>query len=324
MNAQRSDQQSYYHKCIEAGAVGGIGAIPGTLAAHCFDVVKVRQQLTSETFLHAVGSVYKGGTVLGGNPSQWHFFAGAAPAVKQKVVTRTPMFLVSTLSVQFFESNYCFSPTSAAFVGSAFSGYVTGSFASPWEWQKVLVSQRIDTPAVGRGVGGLLKEAVKAHRFIDGLASVGRRVHAAGVRNAVFDSTFFGVKRIIEDWADTYHQQRHHHHNGGTLICAVASAGTGFAYGVAALSAVVVDYAVDVAVKRMYALGPERPMPSLGVLRYVVSIVAKDGLAVYRGLGVKSAEFGVSYVIPGLMAAYVVWGVERVANEVSFVEEGPG
>jgi hypothetical protein len=322
MNAHRSDQQSYYLKCIEAGAIGGIGAIPGTLAAHCFDVVKVRQQLTSETFLHAVGRVYNGGTVRG-NQSPWHFFAGAIPAVKQKVVTRTPMFLVSTASVQFFETNFGCSPTTAAFVGSAVSGYVTGSFASPWEWQKVLVSQRIDSLAAGRGVGGLLKEAVKAHGCIGGLSSVGRRLHAAGVRNAVFDSTFFGVKRIIEDWAESYHQQRHHH-SGGTLICAVASAGTGLAYGVAALSAVFVDYAVDVAVKRTYALGPERPIPSLGVLRYVVSIVAKDGLAVYRGLGIKCAEFGVSYVITGLMAAYVVWGVERAANEVFFVEKDPG
>jgi hypothetical protein len=55
MNAHRSEQQSHYNKCIKTGAVRGVGAIPGTLAAHCcFDVVKVRQQLMSETFLHAV------------------------------------------------------------------------------------------------------------------------------------------------------------------------------------------------------------------------------------------------------------------------------
>lgn len=299
-NAQRSDQQSYYHRCIEAGAIGGIGAIPGTLAAHCFDVVKIHQQVTSETFLQAVGRVYRSGGGEHGNPRR--FFAGATPAVAQKVVTRTPMFLVSTASVQFFESTLGLSPTLAAFVGSAASGYVTGSFASPWEWQKVLVSQRIDSPAAGRGVGGLLREAVRAHGYMGGLVSVGRRVHAAGVRNAVFDSTFFGVKRIVEDWG----------------------AGAGFAYGAAALSAVVVDYAVDVAVKRTYALGPERPIPSIGVWRHVASIVMKDGVAVYRGLGVKSAEFGVSYVITGLMAAYVAWGVERVANELFFVEKDPG
>jgi hypothetical protein len=39
------------------------------------------------------------------------------------------------------------------------------------------------------------------------------------------------------------------------------------AYGVAARSAVFVDYAVNVAVKRTYTLGPEEhPIPSLGVL----------------------------------------------------------
>ena len=210
------------------------------------------------------------------------------------------MFLVSTASVQVFESSFGLSPTSAAFVGSAASGYVTGSFASPWEWQKVLVSQRVDSPAAGKGLVGLLSEAIKAHGKT-GIIHVWRRVHGAGVRNAVFDSTFFGVKRIIQDWG----------------------AGSGFAYGAAALSAVVIDYAVDVAVKRTYALGPERPLPSIGVWRHVASIVAKDGMAVYRGLGVKSVEFGVSYVITGLMAEYVAWGVERVANKV-FVEKSPG
>jgi hypothetical protein len=85
------------------------------------------------------------------------------------------------------------------------------------------------------------------------------------------------------------------------------------------------DYTVDVAVKRTYALGPEHPIPSLGMSQYVVSIVAKDGLTVYHGLGIKSAEFGVSYAITGLlMAVYVVWGIERAANLVFFVEKGPG
>lgn len=324
-----------YYKCLEAGAVGGIGAVPGTLAAHGFDLIKIRQQLTGLSLPHAIASVYNGSSSssfrqLAGtstrsatSPSISFFFAGAIPAVNQKIATRAPMFLASSLSVQFFESSLGFAPTPAAFAGSAVSGYITGFVASPFEWQKVLVSQRVGSPAAGKGMTGLLSLAKAHHGYAGGFACIRRRFHAAGVRNAVFDSTFFGVKHIVDDWSQEYHRSRHNHMldtNGDndTFICTLASLGSGFAYGIAAISAVTVDYAVDVSVKRTYATGPERPIPSLGVLRHVLHIISKEGRSIFRGLSAKSVEFGVSYVITGLMAPYITRGIAIFTSDDVF------
>ena len=74
-------------------------------------------------------------------------------------------------------------------------------------------------------------------------------MHAAGVRNIIFDSTFFGIKHILEDYNATAFGCINSRHS--FLVS------SGFAYGVAAIAAVVVDYTADVAVKRTYALGPE-------------------------------------------------------------------
>jgi len=83
-------------------------------------------------------------------------------------------------------------------------------------------------------------------------------------------------------------------------------ASTGFAYGIAAIAAVTVDYAVDVSVKRTYATGPEGAIPSLGVLRHTFHIISREGKNIFRGLGVKSVEFGISYMITGLMAPHII------------------
>lgn len=50
-----------YNKCLQDGAIGGVGAIPGTFCAHFCDVIKIRQQLTGERLKHAVTSIYQGG-----------------------------------------------------------------------------------------------------------------------------------------------------------------------------------------------------------------------------------------------------------------------
>lgn len=299
-----------YVTCLREGAIGGVGAIPGTLCAHFCDVIKMRQQLTGERLTIAIRAIYKGGdgnavinnsmkatTARKISPSLSNFFAGAVPAVQQKVLTRSTMFLASSASVQFFEHQLDFTPTSAAFVGSGTSGYMTGFIASPWEWQKVLVSQRVNSPAAGKGIVKLLAEAKKIHggSVFGGIACVWKRMHAAGVRNAMFDSTFFGVKRILEDWYII--QDRGGENNSFVSI--------GFAYGIAAVTAVTVDYAVDVSVKRIYATGPESSIPSMGVLRRTMHIVSKDGVRIFRGLGVKSIEFGISYMITGVMSPHI-------------------
>ena len=308
-----------YGKCLEAGCIGGIGAVPGTLAAQGFDVIKIKQQVTGDSLRRAVNGIYNGESGVGkrGRPSVSNFFAGSIPAVKQKIVTRTPMFLVSAWSVQIFETRLGFDPTSAAFVGSAVSGYITGFLASPFEWQKVLISQRVASPAAGNGLVGLIQQAKLKHGVTGGLACLWRRFHAAGVRNAIFDGTFFGTKHIIEGWMQSVREMKQHHHGrekrkdiGNKVLYNLASFGSGLAYGVAAICAVTVDYAFDVSVKRTYAMPPEGKVPSLGVSRHVVHITRKEGKKLFRGLPVKSIEFAVSYAITGLLSPSVSSVVE--------------
>lgn len=311
-----------YGKCLEAGCIGGIGAVPGTLAAQGFDVIKIKQQVTGDSLRRAMNEIYNGG---GGNgkrgrtarPSVSNFFAGSIPAVKQKIVTRTPMFLVSAWSVQLFETRLGFDPTSAAFVGSAVSGYITGFLASPFEWQKVMVSQRVASPAAGKGFAELIQQAKLKHGLTGGLACLWRRFHAAGIRNAIFDSAFFGTKHMIEGWIDSVREMKHHddQRREGIGTCndalyTLASLGSSFAYGVAAICAVSVDYAFDVSVKRSYAIPPESKLPSLGVFCHVIRITRKGGRRIFLGLPVKAVEFAVSYAITGLLSPHVSYFVE--------------
>ena len=262
---------------------------------------------------HAITSIYRGingntknNTAVKNSKSISHFFAGSMPAIQQKVTTRSTMFLTSSISVQFFEHQFGWNATSSAFIGSATSGYITGFIASPWEWQKVLVSQRVHSPSTGLGMVSLFSEAKKHHGIVRGIlvGCMGRRMHAAGVRNAIFDSTFFGTKHILEDYNVAGRSCINNRH-----LFLVSS---GFAYGVAAIAAVMVDYAVDVAVKRTYALGPERPIPSSGVMRHTFHILARKGRKTFRGLGVKSVEFGISYMITGWMAPYVTNAIDVI------------
>eukprot|EP00956_Cyclotella_meneghiniana_P003794 scaffold4598_cov73-Cyclotella_meneghiniana.AAC.13 len=263
-----NNEQINYVKCCQDGAIGGIGAIPGTFCAHFCDVIKMRQQLTGERMQHAITSIYRGingntknNSAVKNSKSISHFFAGSMPAIQQKVTTRSTMFLTSSISVQFFEHQFGWNATSSAFIGSATSGYITGFIASPWEWQKVLVSQQVRSPSTGLGMVSLFSEAKKHHGIVRGIlvGCMGRRMHAAGVRNAIFDSTFFGTKHILED------------------------------YNVA-----------------------ERPIPSSGVMRHTFHILARKGRKTFRGLGVKSVEFGISYMITGWMAPYVTNAIDVI------------
>ena len=138
-------------------------------------------------------------------------------------------------------------------------------------------------------------------------------MHGAGLRNAIFDSTFFGVKHMLEDTKNTNNTQ----HNNSNIVYSLLSSG-GYAYGIAAITAVSVDYAIDVSVKRTYGTGPECSIPSMGVIRHTIHILSKNGLRIiYRGLGIKCIEFGISYMITGMMAPYVT----RAMDDVLFVSK---
>ena len=129
------------------------------------------------------------------------------------------------------------------------------------------MSRRVKSRAAGKGVLTLLAEAKKRHGGLGGTLCIAKRMQAAGVRNAIFDSTFFGTKQLLEDWS----RQR----GDGTRYMS-----TGFCYGLAAVAAVTVDYAVDVSVKRLYAHGPESAVPSLGVMQHTMHIVQREGSTV--------------------------------------------
>jgi hypothetical protein len=67
---------------------------------------------------------------------------------------------------------------------------------------------------------------------------------------------------------------------------------------------VVVDYCVDVAVKRGMAAGPARGVPVVG--RAVVGLLRSEGLGVFKGLSAKTMEFATSYFVTGVVSVPVL------------------
>jgi hypothetical protein len=80
-------QEIDVRQCLKDGAIGSLGAIPGTIASHPFDAIKIRVQATGDRVIKAVPFVLSNGIYSG-------LFAG----IQQKILTRGPMFLFSALS----------------------------------------------------------------------------------------------------------------------------------------------------------------------------------------------------------------------------------
>jgi hypothetical protein len=78
-------------QCLKDGVIGSIGAIPGTIASHPFDAIKIRVQATGDKVIKAAPFVVSNGIYSG-------LFAG----IQQKIMTRGPMFLFSA-----FSTNIC-------------------------------------------------------------------------------------------------------------------------------------------------------------------------------------------------------------------------
>ena len=243
-------------ECLRQGAVGAVGAIPGTTLAHPFDLLKIRMQTgAAPSLLTAVRGVQDAHGPRG-------FYRGLAAGVQQKVLTRGPMFLASEAGTQLCERQLGLSRTPAVFFGSLGSGYTTGSLAALAEWRKVL----------GSGERGWAGGSVLRVGWGSGqIRSVWRRVHGAGVRNAIFDGTFFGASHVLGTTQT------------GSML------GPGPCYAAAATAAVVTDYAVDAAVKRSMAVEPTKAVG--GVLSTAARAVATEGRKVFIGLSAKSLEF---------------------------------
>lgn len=251
--------------CLHRGAIGALGAVPGTVAAHPFDVLKMRMQVSGEPLSATVKAVR---TLPGGLASG--LYRGVGAGVGQKVLTRGPMFLASELATQLCMQHGGLERDHALFVGSFASGYATGFLAAPAEWSKV-------RRGVGAGSGGGGSSA---------LGRIGRpgalkRLHGAGCRNGVFDSVFFGCEHALRS----------------------AGLPPEASYAVAAALAVTIDFPIDVAVKRAMAApaGADVRWPVESAWR----LLRTRGLGTFTGLRVKACEFGVSYCVTGACSRHV-------------------
>ena len=87
-------------ECLRRGAIGALGAIPGTLAAHPIDLVKIRIQT-------GAGSRALPSAALARQTSDWpRYYRGLGPGVLQKAATRGPMFLASEVGTQCCETGF--------------------------------------------------------------------------------------------------------------------------------------------------------------------------------------------------------------------------
>lgn len=270
-------------ECLRRGTIGAVGAVPGTVLAHPFDVLKIRMQ-TSPATARSLPAAAKGLYAAHGTAG---FYRGLTAGVQQKVLTRGPMFLASEACTQICELTMGMGRTSAVFCGSLGSGYLTGSFAALAEWRKVLASS--EAGGQRKRPGGsvaLLRDAAAAQQ----LRSALQRIHNAGCRNALFDVTFFSVSHSLLE-------RQARDPTPGTL-------GPGGCYAFAATAAVVGDYAVDVATKRSMAVPPRLPVPALR--SSVLRLVREEGVALFAGLSPKSLEFATSYFVTGAISVYVL------------------
>ena len=164
------------------------------------------------------------------------------------------------------------------------TAFATRSLASVSEWGKVLRATSPSTTSfplrshVSPTTFTLIRTSLSSHP-----RSLLHRMHGAGTRNAVFDGTFFTLSRHFEvnkGWSK------------------------GACYAISASIAVVIDYAIDVVVKRAMSVPPGGRVQ--GVFKEVRNAVRRDGLQVYRGVGAKSMEFAVSYAATGLVASVLL------------------
>ena len=258
-------------ECLRRGAIGALGSIPGTIAAHPFDLIKMRQQVGGAGVASAVCRIRAGGTRL-----LAPFYRGVTAGVGQKVLTRGPMFLVSELCTQVVQSRLTPNRDVAVFLGSAASGYITGFCAAPAEWAKV---QR------GLG-GGVAQDVLRAGSSRHSAA----RLHGAGCRNALFDATFFATEHAARN---------------------KAGAPPALSYGCAAALAVVVDFPLDVTVKRWMAMPPAQQLGTLSPLHATWTLLRHRGAATFTGLSAKVCEFAISYAVTGYCSRFLSKPRER-------------
>lgn len=86
MNLLKEENKIDYIQCLKSGLIGSIGAIPGTIASHPFDAIKIRVQATGSKVIDVIPFIKLNG-----------FYSGLFAGIQQKVLTRGPMFLFSSV-----------------------------------------------------------------------------------------------------------------------------------------------------------------------------------------------------------------------------------
>jgi hypothetical protein len=285
-----------YNDAVRNGLIGAVGAIPATFAAHPFDALKIRMQVTGQTVRTALPITWSNGV-----------YSGISAAVQQKFLTRGPMFLFSYIGTTACYNTFDISLTSATFLGSCFSGYMTGSIAAPREWIKVMSQQQLKDVAGGKRMNGAFLESIKHGTFSSAL----KRCHAAGVRNGIFDSIFFGLQHYLKQHFNTYIDN-----NANKVHPQLKYIGSGLIYAISAVSAASLDYVIDVSTKRMMNCPPQQVVQDVFVTSK--NLIKTHGvLILYRGLGIKLVEMGVSYFVTGYCSVHVINYCNRTLQGLS-------
>merc|ERR1711907_450566 len=272
---------------LRQGAIGALGAIPGTICAHPCDVIKIKMQITGAgSYKAAFSSITGSGVGFRG------FYRGLVPAIEQRMVARGPMFLMSELFTQNVERYGGLTGAKARFVGSVGSGYTVGFLAGLAEYRKKMLSQNVITAQEARW-GNIIKSAQSSGHSL----SLFRRLHAAGCCAAVFDSIFFSTQHVMAQ-------------NMG--YSAPVS------YGCAAAMAVCCGFLADTTVARMLVIPPNKPVipfsQSFWNLIYHtadntgsgVSRALRGARVGFRGLPARVVEFSISYTVTGFVSIPVV------------------
>ncbi|GAB5371640.1 hypothetical protein AAMO2058_001597400 [Amorphochlora amoebiformis] len=265
-------------ECVKKGVVGALGVIPGTIAAHPFDVIKIRMQTSTDSLRGAV-------VRIGAERGAVGFYGGLGSAIQQKMITCGPMFLVSEICTQGMQVTGM-ERGQACFVGSAISGYVTGFAAALSEYRKVLQSQRVPNPR--GGTNWSYTDILRGSRGLGGMYGIARRLNGAGVRNGIFDSTFFGMQHVYQQKGLSPTES----------------------YGLAAATAVLMGYSLDMAVKQQMVVPPQKsPKSILSLIQdlYKGPSLVSSFVRAHRGINPKIVEFTINYSAIGFSSVYIVY-----------------
>jgi hypothetical protein len=281
-----------YSACLQKGLIGGIGAIPGTVGSHPFDVLKIRMQTRGDRLRDAARVIYHHNQ----SPSMRNFYRGFFPAIEQRLLTRGPMFLVSELYTQAVHQNTGWDITTSTFVGSCGSGFTTGALAGIAEYRKKLLSQAVVSKEEAQW-GNIIK-AAKKHGL---LSHLGRRLFTAGCCSATYDSFFFGTQVYLKTQHDF---------------------NPAMSYGCAAVAATCAAFAFDSVVARMMVIPPKEKCPAFSET-FRALFAPKEGLANtvpwrvvrgYRGLSARGCEFFINYSITGAASVYVIMAFTAITG----------